>query len=535
MSTGANLIRLLKGYGVDVVFGIPGVHTLELYRALAPSGLRHITARHEQGAGFMADGYARTSGKPGVCLVISGPGMTNIITAMGQAFSDSVPMLIISTVNAHGRMGSGEGWLHELTDQQALIRGVCAFSHTVHDAAELPTVLARAFAVFNGGRARPVHIEIPVNVLNDTTADIKVPLVISTLQRPTATVQQLQQAAQLIVQAKAPLILAGGGAIHAAESIRELAQHVGAPVVMSINARGILPSTHPLAVGASASLTTVRALIETADVVLALGTELGSTDYDFNEDEHFTIPGKLIRIDIDAQQLVRTRIPEMGIVGDCATTSCDLLALVATQPSHEHAEQHGAQRADDCRHKTLQSLSARDHQYLFVLNSIRDALPEPVIVGDSTQIIYAGNSAFCSNKPAGYFNSATGFGTLGYALPAAIGAAIADPDGPVVSIIGDGGLQFTLPELSTAVDAGVNPILIVHVNGGYAEIKRFMNINDIKPIGVDMLVPDIMAMARACQWKAHQVNSLGEIGRMLLEAVACEQPTLLLMNDEIFD
>jgi len=159
---GEVLVHLLESYGVDHVFGIPGVHTVELYRGLARSSIRHVTPRHEQGAGFMADGYARTRGKPGVCFIITGPGMTNITTAMGQAYADSIPMLVISSVQSRSQLGGGRGKLHELPNQSALVAGVAAFSHTLMSAAELPSVLARAFAVFQAGRPRPVHIEIPL-------------------------------------------------------------------------------------------------------------------------------------------------------------------------------------------------------------------------------------------------------------------------------------------------------------------------------------------------------------------------------------
>ncbi|MGA9661858.1 MAG: thiamine pyrophosphate-binding protein, partial [Pseudomonas alloputida] len=162
---GEVLVKLLEGYGVDHVFGIPGVHTVELYRGLAGSSIRHITPRHEQGAGFMADGYARTRGKPGVCFIITGPGMTNITTAMGQAYADSIPMLVISSVQSRDQLGGGRGKLHELPNQAALVSGVAAFSHTLMSAADLPQVLARAFAVFDSARPRPVHIEIPLDVL----------------------------------------------------------------------------------------------------------------------------------------------------------------------------------------------------------------------------------------------------------------------------------------------------------------------------------------------------------------------------------
>ena len=165
---GEVLVKILENYGVELVFGIPGVHTVELYRGLPQTAIRHITPRHEQGAGFMADGYARVTGKPGVCFIITGPGMTNITTAMGQAMQDSVPMLVISSVNRTYQLGMGEGHLHELPNQHNLVAGVCRFSHTLLRAEDLPRVLARAFAVFESARPGPVHIEIPIDVI---TAD----------------------------------------------------------------------------------------------------------------------------------------------------------------------------------------------------------------------------------------------------------------------------------------------------------------------------------------------------------------------------
>ncbi|MCC5983042.1 MAG: hypothetical protein JJU42_01645, partial [Rhodobacteraceae bacterium] len=203
------LVHLLRAHGVDTVFGIPGVHTIELYRGLAGSGIRHVTPRHEQGAGFMADGYARASGRPGVCFIISGPGMTNIATAMGQAYGDSVPMLVISTVNAHGRMGSGAGWLHELPDQQALAAGVAAFSRTVHTPGELPGALAEAFAVFDSARPRPVHLELPIDVMLAPAHGLPVPATPARGARPAPAPEAVAQAAAMLGGARAPLILAG--------------------------------------------------------------------------------------------------------------------------------------------------------------------------------------------------------------------------------------------------------------------------------------------------------------------------------------
>jgi len=548
-TTGVYLTRLLAAYDVDYVFGIPGVHTLELYRGLHQSSITPVTPRHEQGAGFMADGYARVCSKPGVCFIISGPGMTNIVTPMGQAYGDSIPMLVISTVNAHGRMGSGDGWLHELPNQQALISGVCAFSHTIHKASELPTVLARAFAIFDSARPRPVHIEIPIDVMLDTLVMPTPPTSMPRLYRPTGDDRAIFQAAQKIAAAKRPLILAGGGATIASEQLIAFADDIRAPVVMTVNARGVLPDGHPLAVPASASLPAVRALIKNADLVLAVGTELGSTDYDFNEDGLFEIPGCLIRIDIDPQQIMRSYSPELGIVGDVQHTVKKLLmhvkeilhqeSLILSQDYREYRDTRINKSAEESVAATLQavsrSLSRRDHRYVSVLNTIRDTLPEVVVVGDSTQIIYAGNSAFAASRPCSYFNSATGFGTLGYALPAAIGASLPDPQRSVVAIAGDGGLQFTLGELATAVELKANITLLVHENGGYAEIKKFMQLNTVEPVGVDLLMPDILTIAAACGWQAHRLGNLDKLPELLLASNASPTPTLLLLPDAVFD
>ncbi len=527
ISAGVYLTRLLQAYGVEIVFGIPGVHTVELYRGLTSTSIRHISPRHEQGAGFMADGYARVSGNPGVCFIISGPGMTNIITAMAQAWSDSIPMLVISTVNAHGRMGSGDGWLHELPDQQALIKGVCAFSHTINHVAELPSVVARAFAVFDSERPRPVHIELPINIMQSPIGNLLVPGKVTRLTRPTACTSLLQEAADKLNQATSPLLLAGGGATRAASEVQSLAEKLDAPVVMTVNGRGIMPLNHPLAVSASPSLAATRALINTADVVLAVGTEFGSTDYDFNEDGLFSIQGCLIRIDIDPQQIMRTRIPEIGIVGDAASTVTSLREIVV-QGSHQ-----SAQRMASAFDNLAQEQSSNGRIDVGILECIRDTLNDVIIIGDSTQLVYAANNTYAPPAPVSYFNSATGYGTLGFGLPAAIGAKLAAPNRPVVSIVGDGGLQFSLAELASATDAKTNIIVLLHDNDGYGEIKRYMQTNSISPIGVDLFTPDFVAIGKACGWRAIRLDKLADLAEKLKQAVHNDTSTLLVLPESV--
>lgn len=524
-STGVYLTRLLKTYAVEVVFGIPGVHTVELYRGLSGSGLRHVTPRHEQGAGFMADGYARASRKPGVCFIISGPGMTNIVTAMGQAFGDSIPMLVISTVNAHGRMGSGEGWLHEMPNQRALVSGVCAFSRTVHRPEELAPALAQAFAVFDGTRPRPVHIELPINVMLADASHLPVPTSPMRLTRPAPSRTGLVRAAAVLNAAKAPAILAGGGSVIAAGSLQAMAERLDAPVVMTTNARGILPADHPLGVSLTASMPETRALVAGADVVLALGTEMGPTDYDFYEDGGFAVPGMLIRVDIDPAQIVRSHNSRLGLVGDVEEALQQLLPLVAPRPSGDGAQRAAAANAGRV---ALSDLMRAD---LKLLEMVRQTLPGSLIVGDSTQVTYAGNTGFAASVPGGYFNSATGFGTLGYGLPAAIGAALATPDRPVVAFVGDGGLQFSLAELTSAVEAEVPVILMLHDNSGYAEIKSYMIAKGVAPLGVDILTPDLASIARACGWKTDQFDGPEDLAPKLKAAAASGKPRLFIFDD----
>lgn len=524
-STGVYLTRLLKTYEVEVVFGIPGVHTVELYRGLSGSGLRHVTPRHEQGAGFMADGYARASRKPGVCFIISGPGMTNIVTAMGQAFGDSIPMLVISTVNAHGRMGSGEGWLHEMPNQSALVSGVCAFSRTVHRPEELAPALAQAFAVFDSARPRPVHIELPINVMLADASHLPVPASPMRLTRPAPSRTGLIRAAAFLNAAKAPVILAGGGSVTAAGSLQALAERLDAPVVMTTNARGILAADHPLGVSLTASMPETRALVATADVVLALGTEMGPTDYDFYEDGGFGVPGMLIRVDIDPTQIVRSHNSQLGLVGDVGEALQQLSPLVAPRPSGDGALRAAAANAGRA------ALSALMRADLKLLEMVRQTLPGSLIVGDSTQVIYAGNTGFAASVPGGYFNSATGFGTLGYGLPAAIGAALAIPDRPVVAFVGDGGLQFSLAELTSAVEAEVPVILMLHDNSGYAEIKSYMIAKGMAPLGVDILTPDLASIARACGWKTDRFDGPEDLAPKLKLASASGKPHLFIFDD----
>ncbi len=532
LSLSQYLMATLEGYGVDTVFGIPGVHTVELYRALAASSLRHVTPRNEQGAGFLADGYARASGRVAACFVITGPGMTNIATAMGQALADSVPMLVISSVNPVGRMGSGEGWLHEMPDQRGLAAQLAAFSHTVLDPAELPRVLARAFAVFRSGRPAPVHIEIPVDLFARAMPVGTVAQATPTPSRPVADAGVLTELAQAVSTAQNPVILAGGGAADAASDLRSLAEALDAPVVMTVNGRGILPDDHPLAVPCSPALPPVRQLIENADLVLAFGTEMGPAEYDFYNRGGLTLKGRLIRVDIDGQQMMRGPRADPAILSDCGAA---LRALSGMDPATGKgaARAPGAARAKETRDAVRADTSPIYATGQALLGDLRDALPKSVIVGDSAQPVYAGLMHFGTNRPRAWFCSATGFGTLGYAVSAATGAWLATGQ-PAIAVIGDGGLQFNLGEIATAREIGCPLIILLWNNNGYLEIKNYMERRDIPTLGVDIFTPDFQMLAKGFDCHALRISGAEGLADALVQAAGRDRPTLIELDEAAY-
>ncbi|MHB0776763.1 5-guanidino-2-oxopentanoate decarboxylase [Halomonas sp. WWR20] len=501
------LIRLLRErYAVDTVFGIPGVHTVELYRGLEGQAIRHVTPRHEQGAGFMADGYARASGKPGICLIITGPGMTNIATAMGQALADSVPMLVISSVNRRDTLGRGQGRLHELPSQQQTLAGVARFSHTLLDPYALPEVLARAFAVFSSARPGPVHIEIPIDLF---AASVAPPAQWpgARLYRPAPDPAGLAEAAGWLRTAERPLVLLGGGCVDAAEAARQLVERLDAPCTTTINAKGLLGRDHPLDLGANTALPAVRELAREADVILAVGTELGETDYDVVFDDGFELTGRLIRIDIDAEQLVRNQATALGLVGDAGRALELLLAHFPTPLARNGAQRNGARRVQQAHEALALESDPAFASFVPLFATLREALPEALLVGDSTAPVYAANHLVSQPAPRRFFNASTGYGTLGYGLPAALGAALAKPELPVVALVGDGGVMFTLSELATAVEERLPVVVLLWHNAGYEEIRRYMDAHDVARLGVDLQAPDFQQLAGGFGCAATRVDS----------------------------
>lgn len=516
-SCGEALITLVERAGVTTVFGIPGVHTLELYRGIGASGLRHVAPRHEQGAAFMADGYARVTGRPGVCVLIGGPGLTNAITPIAQAYHDSIPMLVVSGAVPASERDLGE--IHDLPDQQALLEAVTAFSHTVTDPGELGEVMDRALDVFSSRRPRPVHIALPLDV-------IKQPAELDGWSPrqpapPIADPEAVARAASLLTGAQRPLVLLGGGAVDAGPEALAVARSLAAPVGLTINGRGTVPDADPLCLGSALSFPPVSDLLRAADATLLVGAQLSDLEL-WGLNEPLELPN-LVRIDIDAAQLDRRWPAAVGLHGDAAAT---LSALAPHLPAPDAGA--GAHTAEEVA-RARATLVAPDEVARFspMLEILDRVLGEDrIIAGDSTQPVYAANHLLGMARPRSWLMP-IGYGCLGCALPMAIGAKLAAPDRPVLALAGDGGFQFTIQELATARDLGAAVVALVYDNRGYGEIRDAMDHAGIRHVGTDATTHDLVAIAEGFGVAATRSRSLAELEGQLTAALASEMPAVI--------
>lgn len=517
-TVGSIIPRLLAGHGVTTVFGIPGVQTLELFRGIPEAGLRHVLTRSEQGAAFAADGYARTTGRPGVCLLISGPGLTNAATAIAQAHHDSTPLLIVSAAPpTHAVPGSGA--LHLLPDQHALMRTITRASHHVTDAAALPGILAGAFASFAAARPGPIHIEVPADLLGHGAPALE-PARIPAAP-PVPGDDDLDAAARLLEAAEAPAILAGGGAQGASAELTALAERLGAPVALTVNGKGALPDAHPLSLSTTLPSDATLDLLDEADVVLAVGTEFSEVDVYYGG-RGPALPRRLVRIDIDLGQMARPREPDVALVGD----STAVLQALAQRLPEAPAADRGAARAAAARDAV--AWWPRAAPLLPLVAAIGEALPDDALVAsDSTQLGYLGQHVWPAQRPRSWMVPA-GWGTLGYALPMAIGAAVAAPDRPAICVVGDGGLLFTVGEMATAADLGRQLLMLLWNNGGYQEMRDEYDELGIAPhVGTDAAARDHALIAGGFGWEALRPSRPGQVGDTIRRALAADHPVLV--------
>jgi 5-guanidino-2-oxopentanoate decarboxylase len=519
-TVGRYVVELLAANGIDVVFGIPGVHTLELYRGLALTGMRHVLVRHEQNAAFAADGYARATGRPAAAFVISGPGMTNALTAMAQAYSDSVPMIVVASSPVRPSLGKGWGVLHEVPNQLALGAGVAGLARAASSAEDIRDHLRAMFASFRTGRARPAYLQIPLDLLGEPTH-----LTAERFAIPDARLlpphEAIERATAALATAQRPLIIAGGGAREASDSLLRLVDTLDAYFVSTTAGKGLLPEEHPANLGASLPFRQTQELVASADVVVAAGTELSETD--FYTGTRLPMSARLIRIDIDPMRLSDQYGAEIPVWGDARAS----LEAIEAGIRKRRGWRSQAGPAADPRARIERSLSAPSRARLNALRAIREAVPaDGVVFSDQTQIAYLGNFAYAANRPGSWFHPC-GYGTLGFALPAAIGAKIAQPERAVVALAGDFGLQFTMQDLMTAVELKLSLPVIVWNNSALGQIRDDMLAAGIPPVGVVALNPDFVAVAHAFGAEGLRVAGPGALAEGVRQALARNGPTLI--------
>ena len=515
---GAQISHMLRNRGVDTIFGIPGVHNIEMYRGIEEAGLQHVLARHEQGAGFMADGYARATGRPGVAYVITGPGLTNIMTPMGQAYSDSVPMLVISS--CLDETAARKGQLHQMKDQRGAAETVCDWSEEARTADAAYQLVDRALTEFQTKRKRSKHIQVPIGLLGSNAPDFPP----EGRTRPNNSVAQsdVGDVAVLLSGAKRPVFVFGGAVAQLGDTsvVRQVLDKFKAVAFVTYAGRGVVDGDYPLYFGASMSRPDSATVFQEADVVIAIGTELAEVDL---WRAHLGHNCHLVRVDFDPVVLSDDHRAETQIQSDAGVFLRALLDAPVPKSDSEWSEDLIKQK----RARWRAEVDAERPGIVAVCDVLRDALPaDTMIFSDMTQLAYVAKDVWDMPAP-GLWHHPTGFGTLGYALPAAIGGKVGVGERPVVAIAGDYGFQYTVQELATAVELGLTLPIILWDNGKLREIEDSMVAAQIAPNAVVAYNPDFIKLAEAYGAGAMQPQSLSEIKPCLEAALTAKGPTII--------
>jgi acetolactate synthase-1/2/3 large subunit len=476
--TGArSLILSLEHAGVEVVFGIPGGAILPAYDPLIESPIRHVLMRHEQGAGHAAEGYAQVTGVPGVCMATSGPGATNLVTPITDAFMDSVPLVAITGQVPRPVIGNDA---FQEADICGITMPITKHNYKVMDADEIPMVIAEAFHIASTGRPGPVLVDVPKDVLQSRAAFSWPSSLDLPGYRPTAKPnrRQIRAAADLIRSARRPVLYVGGGVIkaRAAEELKQLAQALGAPVVTTLMARGAFPDDHPLCLGMPGmhgSYAAVTAM-QRADLLIALGTRFD--DRVTGRLDAFAPDAKVIHADIDPAEIGKNRSVDVPIVGDAASVIAELsravLADVAARGWTDLSEWLNEVSAWARTHPITYSQPAEGPlKPQFVIDRIAQATggDAVVVTGVGQHQMWASQLVSCNRAYS--FVTSGGLGTMGFAVPAALGAKVGRPDTRVVAIDGDGCFQMTAQELATAALERI-PYTVAILNNAHLGMVR---------------------------------------------------------------
>ncbi|GAP46662.1 thiamine pyrophosphate-binding protein [Streptomyces azureus] len=486
------VVETLAGLGATTVFGLPGQHALGMFDALRRSDLRYVGLRVENNAGFAADAYGRITGEAAPLLLSTGPGALTSLAALQEAAAASAPVLAISSqVPTAGLGGGRHGYLHELPDQAASFRGVVKSVHTVRTQSQIPSAIEAAWKSALSAPHGPVWVEIPQDVLLAETA---IPVVTGgdafpdeLPPRPELTAV----AADLLSTAARPAIIAGGGVVRAdaSKKLRQLAETLQAPVVTTPGGKGAFPWTHPLSLQSWIEDRHTTGFLEDADVLLVIGSGLGELSSNYHT---FKPRGRVIQIEADLGKL-ESNHPALGIHADARLALQALLETVSEREDPTAPERVRALLAKVAERIAAQELTLEQE----VLASVRKALPaDSPSFWDMTILAYWAWSAFDAKGP-NHMHSAQGAGGLGYAFPAALGAAVADPTRPVLAVSGDGGALYSIAELATARQFGLDVTWLIVDDGGYGILRDYMTDAFGEATATELTRPDYVALAES--------------------------------------
>jgi thiamine pyrophosphate-dependent acetolactate synthase large subunit-like protein len=529
MNGGALVVQALERAGVEVVFGLPGVHNLAIWRALADSQIRLVGVRHEQAAAYAADGYARASGTPGVALVTTGPGAANTLGATGEAWACGSAIVVIATdiPAALREPGVYRGVLHETTDQAAMFGPVTKAQLRVSDVAMIEAKVGSALQIAQLSPSRPVYLEIPTDLLlaepGDGASDVR-----EHEWRADPRALDVAPALELIAAAERPLIWAGGGAMRAGAShaVGELARKIAAPVVTTYQAAGLLGSEHPCDVGLPPFVPECGDLWDAADLVIAIGSDLdGTSTQNWAQPQ----PPHLLAVNVDAGDAIKNYRADMVLVGD---------ARIVTEALAERVPARGgvaalAARLERLREQTWVRLDDEEPAAAEFLRSVARALPDDAVVVCDMCIPGYWLGGFYRPPAPRRLLYPLGWGTLGCAFPQALGAALAGA-GPAVSFSGDGGFLYAVGELATMAQEQISLTAVIVDDGGYGMLRYDQRAKGDPSYGVDLMTPEFEALVKTFGVEAETVEGLGErFGAALANHVRDPKPSVLIANAAI--
>jgi acetolactate synthase-1/2/3 large subunit len=518
MTGGQALVQSLKREGVETIFGLPGVQLDWAFDALYDErdSIHVYHTRHEQGTAYMADGYARASGRVGTCLIVPGPGLLNTTAALSTAYSCNSPVLCVSGQIRSDLIGLGRGVLHEVPNQLELMASVTKWAGRSMRPEEIPAMVREAFRQLQSGRPRPVEIEVPPDVL-EMQGEVEL-LEPGVEPRPQPDPDLIERAAQALGRATKPIIFSGGGIVGARASaeLQQLGELLEAPVVMTPNGRGVISDRHHLAQIPFAG----KDLLPGSDVVLAIGTRfVAPATMPWGVKPEQTV----IQIDIDPEEVGRNYTPQIGIVADAREALAQLCERV-----QRHNRSRPSRKEELTALKQQLSETLDVHPQADFGAAIRAELPEDgILVSEFTQVGYWANQAFPVYEPGTYITN--GYqGTLGYGFATALGVKVGAPEKKVLSINGDGGFMYNVQELSTMVRHGINLPVVVFNDNAYGNVRRIQRqqFNE-RTIASDLLNPDFVKLAESFGMEGRRAKDSAELRLALRQAFADDRPVLI--------